>query len=277
MRIYFDVKLSTPQPTIFLPTALFFAPEDYEGETDVPSKDIVKLECIECESAPFNGIPDKEFGIRWKGVTMETDKDYDEDFTLDDLKAAIAGKRLCNMEANLDHDTVVQFVAGVTVEYMNERFDIPKKSIDEIYFDGIDYTERKLNMGYTIVIIQMKDSQIGEINEQKYQAHCSPIKLNTKYIRETLLTAEQILDLFDDTKTKDNCIVAMIDGMWEKHQKRLNIDEAEKMYEICLNGRTIDTLVNIHNKLATAVPSLCLSPYMETPTDVSFSFDAQKS
>ena len=135
MRIYFDVKLSTPQET-FLPTALFFAPEDFEDDNDIPSKDVVMLECINAESTPFDDVTGTEFSIRWKNVTMDTDKKYDEDFTLDELKEAIEGKRLCNMEAALDRDTQVK-ILGVTIHYMDEEYDITEDSIDEISFDGV--------------------------------------------------------------------------------------------------------------------------------------------
>lgn len=141
MRLYFDVKLSTPQKT-FIPTALFFAPEDWEEDNDVPSENVVKLEGITCESAPFDktsGDKSEEFSVRWKGVTMETDKDFDENFTLDELKEMLKNKRLVNMEANLDYDTEVTVITGITIKYMNENdYDIPGELTDVISFDGID-------------------------------------------------------------------------------------------------------------------------------------------
>lgn len=136
MRIYFDVKLSKPQKT-FLPTAIFFARKDYEGDNDIPSNDVIMLEGLECESAPFDkDKPSKEWSIRWKGVTMESDKNYDEDFTLEELMALIGDKRLVNMEANLDHDTIVN-ILGVTIYQNNEKYDISTDKINEISFDGI--------------------------------------------------------------------------------------------------------------------------------------------
>lgn len=138
MRLYFDVKLTTPQ-TIFLPDTLFFAPTDEIDNGDIDENHIVKLETTHAESSSFSKKNNKEFSIRWKDIYLTKGKDeYDMDFTFDMLKKFLKGKRLYNMEANLDYDTEVNVISGITIKTPDGDYNIPNEMIDIISFDGVD-------------------------------------------------------------------------------------------------------------------------------------------
>lgn len=104
MRIYIEGTLSTPQEC-FLPCDLFFANENVE-ENDTPSKDCVMLTGMWCESA----IDGTNFSCRWKGVAMEDDVDYGEDFTKQDFLDRVKERNLtlANMSANFDTNVDVK-------------------------------------------------------------------------------------------------------------------------------------------------------------------------
>lgn len=105
MRIYMHGTLSNPQET-FIPETLFLANKDVDDNT-IPAENCICLEGIECECS----VKGLEWSSRWKGITLESDTDYDEDFDLH--KNVIKPIRennlmLSNMDAFFDTDVNVK-------------------------------------------------------------------------------------------------------------------------------------------------------------------------
>lgn len=105
MRIYMHGTLSTPQET-FIPETLFFANKDVDDNT-IPAENCICLECIECECS----VKGLEWSSRWKGVTLISDVDYDEDYDLHEnvIKPIRENNlMLSNMDAFFDTDVNVK-------------------------------------------------------------------------------------------------------------------------------------------------------------------------
>lgn len=106
MRIYMNGTLSKKQEC-FLPSAIYLA-NDKADDNDIASENCIQLEGLECECS-HEGL---EWSVRWKGVTLANEKEFDEDFTKEQVLALIKERnlKLANMDAYISNE------AEVTVE-----------------------------------------------------------------------------------------------------------------------------------------------------------------